>query len=168
MTQKDPAPWIILKMARPLAEGDLWTYLEKLDTQKVILIISCDDLRKENMLISKGLSWERTASDIAYSLGSDGPFKHMRRLCRHIVVTIGHEGVFFIHDSNMQEQTQYRLFFHANYMEDEMARDKNKDVIGKHVAFTAGLTFGLLTNLEKMNREKSLSHIEQANHITPA
>ncbi len=159
----DPSPWVVLKMARPLGTGALWDTVTRLNTNRLILVISINDLRRENAMISKGLSWERTAGDLAYALRSNGPFQHLRRLCRHIIVTIGQEGTFCIHDSNERDATQYRLFFDALYMEGERAQSQGKTVIGNQLTFTAGFVYGLTSDLDCLeHHDKRVSHFEKA------
>lgn len=146
---KKSSPWVLLKMTHPLGEGDLWNELAKANSPKLILILSVEDLRKESTMISKGLSWERTAGDLAFALRPKGPFQHLRRLARHIIVTIGHEGAFCIWDSRRAGQTQYRIFFDSEHIEGERSIKSNKSVIGNQVTFTAGLAFGLADEFKK-------------------
>ena len=155
--EQTAAPWTILKMSRPLASGALWTYLQQLKRKKIILIVSIDDLRKENAMISHGLSWERTASDLVYSLRTHGPLQHLRRLCRHIIVTIGQEGALIINDA---DPGQYQLVFDPVHMQGEFAQKDSRYVIGNQAAFTTGFVYSLLNHLDKLDN-KSLPQLEK-------
>jgi hypothetical protein len=57
-------PWIVLKMARPVARGDLWEHLHRNHVERLIVVMTVNDLRLTEVQISRELSWERTAQDI--------------------------------------------------------------------------------------------------------
>ncbi len=62
-------PWILLKMARPLAQGPLWEHLHRDFSDRLIVVATVDDLRLSEVQISRELSWERTAQDSLLGAG---------------------------------------------------------------------------------------------------
>lgn len=56
-----PPSWILVKMARPVAKGKLWDHLQEHHADRLVAIIPVNDLRRTEVHISRGLSWERTA-----------------------------------------------------------------------------------------------------------
>lgn len=79
-------PWIILKMARPIAEGALWQHLQKNHVERLIVVMAIDDLRLSEVQISRGLSWERTAQDIVWELVHNPRVNGLSR-CAHVVIS---------------------------------------------------------------------------------
>lgn len=66
----DPSPWIMLKMSAPLCRGDLWPTLlaDKNVRERLLVVVSAEDLRREDVQIRKHLSWEQTAADMVTAL----------------------------------------------------------------------------------------------------
>ena len=62
---KVASPWIVLKMARPVSQGALWEHLHQHHAERLIVIMTIEDLRLTQVQISRELSWERTAQDLA-------------------------------------------------------------------------------------------------------
>ena len=87
--------WIVLKMTAPVARGDLWSELLGAHAGRLICLVSADDLRRGHAVINRGLSWERTVTDLRTALSHDPLLKHLGA-CRHIVVTLSRDGVLWI------------------------------------------------------------------------
>ena len=84
-------PWILLKMARPLAQGPLWEHLHKDFSDRLIVAATVDDLRLSEVQISRELSWERTAQDIFWELVHN-PCINSLSHCAHVVISFGPAG----------------------------------------------------------------------------
>ena len=61
-------PWIILKMSQPVASGQLWEHLIRNYPDRLFVVTTVNDLRRTEVQISQGLSWERTAQDVIWEL----------------------------------------------------------------------------------------------------
>jgi hypothetical protein len=99
----DPAEeqhgWIVLKMSRPLAEGELWRALTTVTTvsedpsnrirKNLVIVISADELRRAGAAISRGFGWERTLSELCRELDSHPRLQALLRHARHLVVNFG-------------------------------------------------------------------------------
>jgi hypothetical protein len=95
-------PWIILKMSQPVGQGLLWEHLLKHYSDRLIVLTTVSDLRRTEVQISKGLSWERTAQDVTWELMHNHQINHMSR-CACVVVSFGAAGAV-IHTNIPTEQ----------------------------------------------------------------
>ena len=130
-----PAPeWIILKMARPLCQGDLWWKLtiEKIAKGKpgrnaakrgaesysdqLISVISVNDIRREDAQVSAGISWERTASELAWELKNNPRLSGLLK-CRHLIIALQAEGAFWVRREG--DTHLWRLILDPRHMERE-------------------------------------------------
>lgn len=95
---------IVHKLHRPLPKKSvsgaasstflLWAALSRLSSRNRLTIVSVDDLREEDALISRGLSWERTALDLVWQLLNRSDFAELRDL-PHLVVRLGVDGAVY-------------------------------------------------------------------------
>src|SRR5439155_18296464 len=68
LNSADGPDWILLKMARPVARGGLWQHLIENYANRLIVVMTVDDLRLTDIHVSRELSWERTAQDLFWEL----------------------------------------------------------------------------------------------------
>jgi hypothetical protein len=88
-------PWILLKMTRPVAQGKLWEQLSTRCAERLIVVMTANDLRLTEVQISRELSWERTAQDLAWELVYNPQVNALSR-CAHVVVSFGTAGAFLL------------------------------------------------------------------------
>jgi hypothetical protein len=100
--------WILLKMSGPIASGDLWQKLISQFGNRLVCLMSIEDLRDEKLGLRPGLSWERTVEDISFALG--GINKLTR--CAHLIVTFSTDGALWI-DSSKPDHPSATLIFDA-------------------------------------------------------
>jgi hypothetical protein len=133
-------PWILLKMARPLAQGPLWEHLHKDFSDRLVVVATVDDLRLSEVQISQELSWERTAQDVFWELVHN-PCVNALSHCAHVVISFGPAGAILLsHQENQDQPTfQCSLFFDPKVIE----RMWEKDVPGGMVGYTTCLAAGL-------------------------
>ncbi|MCK5098956.1 MAG: AAA family ATPase [Desulfobacteraceae bacterium] len=136
---------IVFKMSSPIAKGKLFNQLVKTSADKLVIISSIDEIRKEPVLISKGISWEQTALDLIYELTANKTLKHLLR-ARHLYITIQTEGVLYLETKNGMI-TRARLIFDPAIQEGEWDEYQgiSGDVIGLMNCFTAGVVAELMT-----------------------
>jgi hypothetical protein len=93
----DPAkrPWIVVKMAKPLVQGELWKELYEKWADRLIVILSVKDLRLSEVQISAELSWERTAQDVAWELVYNPRVNAISR-CAHVIVSFNAAGAMWL------------------------------------------------------------------------
>jgi hypothetical protein len=88
-------PWVVLEQARPVAHGPLWEHLVDLAPDRTILVVTIDDLRGEEIRVSRGLSWERTAQDLLWELVHNPRVGALSRIA-HTVVSFGPAGAALV------------------------------------------------------------------------
>jgi hypothetical protein len=93
-------PWIILKMARPVAHGPLWEFISKHCSDHLIVIIPVNDLRLTEAQISRELSWERTAQDLFKELVHNPKIKALSK-CAHVIVSFDTAGAVLLSTSTV-------------------------------------------------------------------
>ncbi|QDU39625.1 RyR domain protein [Maioricimonas rarisocia] len=133
---REPSPncWIVLKMASPVASGPLWNHLIRCCPERLIAVLTIDDLRRTEVQISRGLSWERTAQDVLWELVHN-PCINGLGLCAHTVVSFGTVGAILHTRSNASA----RLLFDPLIMEGEWERADDGRLIGNTATLTAAL-----------------------------
>jgi hypothetical protein len=116
--------WILLKTCAPVGHGMLWWALagraEVAD--RTIVVASVYDLRQADVRVSKGISWERTAEDLARELMNSPALAGLRQV-RHVIVTFYGEGALWMERAaEPGAPPRIRLMFDPACMEEEWAR----------------------------------------------
>jgi RyR domain len=94
--ENEPKPdCIILKTSRPVARGDLWHELIQNYADRLICIVSANEMREECVVLSKGVSWEKTIEDIDEALANNPALKTLG-VCRQLVVNFSIDGALCI------------------------------------------------------------------------
>jgi hypothetical protein len=144
--------WVILKMSPPLASDELWAKL-KTDgwRDRVVTIVSADQLRDAGLRVARGLSWETTVIDIVRELGSDPELRPLTG-CRHLIVTMGSEAALWIfHEPG--KPAYHQLVFDRERCEGEWEEDelhKPWKAYGYLSAITASVAWFLAKALKKV------------------
>jgi hypothetical protein len=134
---------IVLKTCAPVGHGSLWWLLagRQAVADRLLVIVSIDDLRRADVRISQGISWERTAEDLVRELAASPALSPLRH-ARHIVVTIGSEGALWMRRSgNVAAAPRATLVFDPSHMEDEWSRAAGVKggAYGFHAVFSAAV-----------------------------
>ncbi len=84
--KNNPTQWVVLKTHAPVCLGQLWWELagspELLD--RLLVIVSVNDLRRADIRVSQGISWERTAEDLTRELQNSSALKSHSNLSKLI------------------------------------------------------------------------------------
>lgn len=88
-------PWVVVKMARPVAEGALWKHLRRRHAERVIVVMAANDLRLAEVRISRNLSWERTAEEAVWELVYNPRLEGLTD-CAHVVVSFQAAGALLL------------------------------------------------------------------------
>jgi hypothetical protein len=133
-------PWILFKMARPLAQGPLWEHLHKDFSDRLIVVATVDDLRLSEVQISRELSWERTAQDVFWELVHD-PCINSLSHCAHVVISFGPAGAILLSRQESKDQTSFQcsLFFDPKVIEKMWEKEYPGGMVGYTTCLTAGL-----------------------------
>lgn len=148
--------YIVYNMTRPLASGKIWDTIrngpyvadDEQKLEKLIVVVSANDLRAEGIQLSHGLSWEKTCEDFVEQLGSVSTLVTLVT-CAHLIVVFGCDGVIYHRGRQVAQPT---LFFDPRCMEGDFAKQNIGIVPGLNETFVAALALKLVSsegNLEE-------------------
>jgi len=155
-------PWVILKMARPLAKGRLWERLHRACPNRLISVASVEDLRLSALQVSRGLSWERTAQDLFWELVHN-PFVKTLSHCTHVIISFGTDGALLLsRQDEVEEQKketgaeshptfQCSLFFDPQGIEGMWVQQYPGGMMGYTTCLTASIARQVMLNPENPN-----------------
>jgi hypothetical protein len=134
--------WIVLKMSRPVAQGELWyELLAPSYAERLICVVSVDELRQECISISPGLSWERAVEEVRGALHCNPEVAALTR-CRHLIVRFAADGALWVDFTNRDAPTAW-LVFDAAGIEGSWDDRHEGTVVGSSTAFAAAVVHGL-------------------------
>ena len=150
---------VILKMSYPFCEGELWNKLI-VKGNDLITIVNLSNLRKYDIKVSSGISWEQTALDLAFELTNNFRLKELLK-SSHVIVNIGSAGALYIKNGSDETKAEFQLIFDPKNMEGEWEIE-NGTSIGLGSAFTAGFTRKFIESRfefykKKENKSKSFT-----------
>lgn len=138
--------WILLKQARPVAEGKLWEHLHEHHPDRLIVVLPVEDLRRTEVHMSRGLSWERTAQDIAWELVHNPRINSLSR-CAHVVISFATAGALLLSGASFDQEHSTPtcfLFFDPHFIEGMFQQHHPGQMIGYTTCLTAGIARQLL------------------------
>jgi len=111
-TNFNDADWIMTRMARNLCEGALWEKLigKKLK-DKLIIVVTANDLRHMDVRIRKELSWESTVQDVQEAMSK----KTDLLKCKHVIVSFDAAGAVLY--TNTGDTVSWKLIYDPSLME---------------------------------------------------
>jgi hypothetical protein len=130
-------PWILLKMASPVAQGDLWEHLYETRADRLIVVMPVDDLRRTEVQISRELSWERTVQDLVWEL-TYNPRVNLLSRCAYLVISFVAAGALLL-SRVRTERHRCSLFFDREAIEGVWGRDHKGSVFGYNNCLAAGI-----------------------------
>jgi len=148
-------PWVLLKIARPVAEGKLWNHLQEHHADKLVAVMTANDLRRHaDVHISRQISWERTAQDLVWELLYN---PHVNAITRslHVVISFDTAGAILL--SRKSDSTlDATLFFDPEVMEGEWGRNYRGYMIGYNTCLIAGIARELMLNTSTPNLPRGI------------
>lgn len=139
--------WLLLKMSGPLCQGDLWPALSSRFGDRLICVVSADDLRKECVSLSSGLSWERTVEDTWAALDGSPVLCSLSTRPRHLIVTFSADGALWL-DNTDRDQPKASLIFDAGGAEGEWGHKYEGEAFGYLSCMMAAITRALIKSPE--------------------
>jgi len=150
-------PWLLLKMSQPVAKGPLWEYLLENFTDRLIVVTTVNDLRRTEVQISDGLSWERTAQDVVWELVHNPQVNGMAR-CAAVVVSFDAAGAVVLRrnpssdDSSIETVSwQRNLLFDPKVVEGMWEQAHSGGMIGYTTCLIAGIAKQLMISPAEPN-----------------
>ena len=154
LASRQHQPWILLKMARPVAQGRLWDHLHKHRADRLIVVMFVNDLRLTEVQVSRELSWERTAQDLAWELVHN-PRVNALSHCAHVVISFETAGALLL--SRQQDATpKCRLFFDPKVIEGSWGQGHLGGMIGYTSCLTAGVARELMRSPEEPDMDRGI------------
>ena len=141
LTTPESHPWVVVKMSRPIAQGPLWQHLCAYHHERLIVVMTVNDLRLSEVQISRELSWERTAQDLAWEIAYNRDLRSLRS-CAHVVVSFGSAGAFLYSRSGDPDGHCQLIFDPA-----ETERTWEQGHPGRVVGYTSCITAGIARQL---------------------
>ncbi|MGD0788156.1 MAG: RyR domain-containing protein [Terracidiphilus sp.] len=147
-------PWVLVKMSRPVAEGDLWKHLCEHHAKKLIVVMTVNDLRLTEVQISHGLSWERTAQDLVWEVIYNSNLPGLLH-CAHVVVSFGAAGAFlFSRDSG--KELPCRVIFDPEVVEGMWEQSYPGRMVGYSSCLSAGIAKEVMLEPAKPDIQKGI------------
>jgi hypothetical protein len=153
LTQQTPAPWIILKMASPIAQGPLWEELYRQHADRLIVVIPVKDLRLTEVQISRDLSWERTAQDLFWELTHNLRISGLSQ-CAHVVISLNAAGALLL--SKTPSGPRGTLIFDHRAMEGAWEARHPGSLIGYTICLTAGIAREIMLSRKSPDLPKGI------------
>jgi hypothetical protein len=143
LPKKDQTPpdWIFLKMSRPIAQGDLWHELIARFANRLVCLVSADELRQECVSIRSGLSWEQTVEEVRDVLVNNPVFAGLNQ-CRHLIVRFKTDGALWM-DRSDPDKPLVTLIYDAGGAEGGWEDRFEGEVIGYSSVIIAALSYAL-------------------------
>ena len=139
------SPWVVLKMASPIARGQLWEHLCRAHADRLIVVTTIKDLRQADVQISRALSWERTAQDLFWELVHNPSVNGLSK-CAHVVISFGAAGAVLLSGLETRNEAageglapECHLFFDPVVIEGAWEQDHPGGMIGYASCLTAGV-----------------------------
>jgi len=144
------ASWTLLKMARPVGQGPLWNHLLKRCPERLVVLMTVDDLRLTEVHISRGLSWERAAQDLFWEL-THNPSVNALATAKHVIVSLGTSGAILLSRKDLDRKRtkaaprhECTLFFDPVEIEDTWSQKHEGHMIGYTSSLAASIARHLL------------------------
>jgi hypothetical protein len=149
------APWVLLKMTCPIADGDLWRQLLSRHARRLVVVMNLNDLRLSDVNISRELSWERTAGDLAHELLRNPAVNGLAH-CAHVIASVGTGGAVVLsrrEDLPASPGSLYHpdchLVFDPEAIENSWAEQHPGKMLGYTACLTAGIARAILLRPDK-------------------
>jgi hypothetical protein len=136
-TPNEMPKWVVLKETGWSGVGDLWRDVFQRFGDRLVLVVSADDLRRRDVRIGQGLSWEATAQDLLSEIQNNPLLKSFSD-ARHVIVTFGSDAALWV--DNKAPESMPMLVFDAARAEGEWAQRQGKGgAFGFLSSFTAAV-----------------------------
>jgi RyR domain len=132
----------LLKTTSPLCRGDLWAALEPV-MDRLIVVASVGDLRREDAQINSRLSWEQCAEDTIRELRDDPIVRGLGRAA-HVIVSFGSAGALWADRGRDGQAAAYHLVFDPAMLEGDYSLAMDGRVYGVQTCLAVGIAHHLM------------------------
>lgn len=149
-------PWVVLKQARPVATGPLWDHLVDTAPDRLVVVLTVDDLRGREVQVSRDLSWERTAQDLVWELVHKPKISALSRIA-HTVVSLGPAGAVLVSGSaDPAAPPTCVLYYDPELVEGSWRTGHPGEVMGCTDTLTAALVRQIVIDPETPDLEQGI------------
>jgi hypothetical protein len=145
----DQIHWIVLKLTSPVAYSELWYELIEKYSQKLLAIVSADELRTDGAKIGKGFSWEQTIEETLESIYTLPQFQKLTA-CRHLLINFSMDGAIWISNQDKKNR-RTTLIYDPSRGEGEFEHGFQGKAFGYMSCFTAGIIYELIKKYSAEN-----------------
>lgn len=133
---------VVLKHSRPLCHGALFAMLLKTCADRLTIVVSVDDLRSADALVSARLSWEQTVIDTVRAIDAHPLLRALTGAAR-LVVNYGAAGALCLHRCAPGQADSAQLVFRPAEMEGERTAGDLGSVPGYQTCLVAAVAHRL-------------------------
>ncbi len=148
-------PWIIVKMSKPVADGELWTHLVAHFSDRLIAVLTIDDLRQSRIRVSARISWEKTAEEINRELFQNPEVNGLTNAA-YTIISFGPTGALIM-PGRQNSKKKPTLLFDPLCMEGEGALGKGM-MIGKTSLLVTGIVREIILNKDEPDFEQGVRY----------
>jgi hypothetical protein len=149
------APWVVLKTAWPVLQGKLTDHLLDHFSDRLIVITTVEDIRRSEVHISRGLSWEASAQDLAWELTFNPKINKISRAACAIV-SFGPAGAWISRRElsspaagELAAPRESRLVFDHGVIEGMWEENHPGGIIGCTTCLTAGVAKAVAKSIDR-------------------
>jgi hypothetical protein len=154
LSKSNSKPWILLKMSRPVAQGRLWSNLLQNHADRLIVVMTVEDLRLSQVHISRQISWERTAQDLMWEILYN-PHVNEIMQCAHAIISFNTAGAILLSKKSGSSPDAF-LFFDPDAMEGEWGRQYRGYMIGYTSCLAGGIARELMLGTAEPNISRGI------------
>lgn len=137
---------------------DLLDFLLRYHNDRLLVIINADDLRNDGALISRSISWERTAIECVSELARNPTLQPLKR-CNNLLIRFGLEGAMH---RRRRGRTSLLVYDHGR-AEGDYSQQFNGSMSGYGSVFTASLAADIYNDRSsKINQNQLELYIRHA------
>jgi hypothetical protein len=138
--------WVVMRRAlRALgAQSTIWKHVAQEFKDKLIAVVTVDDLRLVGMQISRRLSWDRSIRDLVTEMNRPSS-RHTFSGCKHLVVSFGTEGaVVFSNFSDSAKNQPVTVYYDPRNMEGGWRSKFHGEMRGHSNCLVAGIALQMI------------------------
>jgi len=95
----NPSPrWVVLKLTGKIGRSALWEELTGQCKDNLVVIVPAEELRRQKVKISRGVSWEATAEDLTAELRGNSLLRPLLK-ARHLIITFQFDASYWLNNS---------------------------------------------------------------------
>jgi hypothetical protein len=142
-------PWILIKQAAPVADGELWDELIRNHAERTIVLTTIEDLRRSEVQISRQISWERTAQDVFWELTHNPRVNSLSRPAYCIISLNAAGAILFSHRPDATVKAT--LLFDPDHMECEMEDTYPGAMYGYSTCLAAAIARAIIADPQSLD-----------------